>query len=318
MGTTQAAADAAGAASAAAVAVASAEAEAVTVASAEVEAVTVEAAEIEAVTVEAAEPAAVAATSAAAVTAAAPSLTPAGPPANRPGWRRGLIVAGVTVALLTAGAVVYPLMTTAAPTTPQALPSASQPAVPVAAGASLPAPAPSRSARPRRSASASPSAGTPSVSASATPGRKPSATPSTSAAKPATTPPTTAAAVTGTVFASIGTGTCLFAPASGGRIQSQQCRSSAPGQRFSVGANGTLLARGKCVQADGTSDGSGLRLATCDGRDAQRWDYNSAFDLVSLWGVKCVDIPDASTANGVAVQIWECTGASHQKWNHSE
>ena len=42
----------------------------------------------------------------------------------------------------------------------------------------------------------------------------------------------------------------------------------------------------------------------------------SSYDLVSLLAIKCVDIPDSSTANGVVAQIWECGGTPNQKWTY--
>ncbi|WP_433797662.1 ricin-type beta-trefoil lectin domain protein [Actinoplanes sp. CA-252034] len=111
------------------------------------------------------------------------------------------------------------------------------------------------------------------------------------------------------------TGTCLYAAGTTGRIQSGACNDDA-GQRFTHPSDGTLRVRGRCVQVAGTGDGATLDLATCTGARAQQWNYNSSYDLVNLWAIKCVDIPDADGSNGVVVQIWECSGASHQKWDY--
>nr|GID88137.1 hypothetical protein Ade03nite_70610 [Actinoplanes derwentensis] len=229
--------------------------------------------------------------------------------------RRAPVAVGVAVAalLIAVGAITYPLVSKPETPSPQALPSASLPGQAAGAGTPLPG-KPSKAVRPRRS----PSPGAPSASATAAGtvkgGKKPSAGASTAAT--GTTTPTTEAAATGTPFESNGTGTCLYAPASTGQIQSWACNGSA-GQRFTIGSDKTLRVRGKCVQIGSTDDGATLRLATCTGAPAQQWDYNSSFDLVNLWAIKCVDIPDASSSNGVVVQIWECTGASHQKWSHA-
>lgn len=88
------------------------------------------------------------------------------------------------------------------------------------------------------------------------------------------------------------------------------------GQRFNHPSDGTLRVRGRCVELGGVDNGATLTLAACTGTIAQQWDYNSSFDLVSLLAGRCVDIPDASTADGVAVQIWDCNGAAHQKWSY--
>ncbi|GAA1630203.1 serine/threonine protein kinase [Actinoplanes couchii] len=234
--------------------------------------------------------------------------------------RQGPIAVGIAVAalLIAGGAVAYPLLSKPETSTTQAVPSVSFLSLPgeaAGAGTQLPPAKPSKSGRPRRNPSANvPSAG---ASAAVKGSKKPSAGTSSGATGPVTAAPTTEAAAAGTPFESKGTGTCLHAPSTTGAVQSYTCNGSA-GQRFTVASDKTLRVRGKCVQVGGTDDGAGLRLATCTGIKAQQWNYNTSFDLVSLWGIKCVDIPDASTSNGIAVQVWECNGKSHQKWDHSE
>jgi tRNA A-37 threonylcarbamoyl transferase component Bud32 len=210
-----------------------------------------------------------------------------------------LIALGAVAALLAGGLVAYPMMATGTTANPQP-PSAGAALSPgAAAGAPVPVASPpaGRSRPPAPSASRSRGGAT---------SRKPSAAGSVSVKPPA---------VAGRVIRSMGAGTCLHAPAATGPVQLSACGDGA-GQRFTHPADGTLRVRGRCVEATGTGDGAALRLATCTGGLEQRFDYNASYDLVSLWGVKCVDIPDGSTADGVAAQIWECTGAAHQTWTY--
>jgi len=128
---------------------------------------------------------------------------------------------------------------------------------------------------------------------------------------------TTQAAV-GTLFINVRTNTCLDVPSgkeTTADIQMWACFGA--GNQQYAASDGTLRVLGKCVQVRGTSNGSHLRLATCSGSAAQRFEYNNALDLVSVQADKCVDVPDGNAANGIVAQIWDCTGAANQKWRHS-
>ncbi|MEU8658746.1 protein kinase domain-containing protein [Actinoplanes philippinensis] len=225
--------------------------------------------------------------------------------------RRVLLVAAAVVVLVTGGLVAYPLISGARTADPQPDAAFVAPSAGEAGGAGTPiASVPVKTSRPRspgpsgsHSVSGSPSAKPSKPGASAQPGASPTAA------------TTTGAAVAGRRFRGHATGTCLYAPGTTGRIQSWACNDDA-GQKFTHPADGTLRVRGKCVQVAGTGDGATLDLATCTGARAQQWNYNASYDLVNLWAIKCVDIPDASGSNGVVVQIWECNGGSHQKWDY--
>ncbi|GIE83179.1 hypothetical protein Aph02nite_91290 [Actinoplanes philippinensis] len=225
--------------------------------------------------------------------------------------RRVLLVAAAVAVLVTGGLVAYPLISGASTADPQPDAAFVAPSAGGAGGAGTPiASVPVKTSRPR---SPEPSA---SHSVSGSPSAKPSK-PGTSA-KPGASPTaatTTAATVAGRRFQGHATGTCLYAPGTTGRIQSWACNDDA-GQKFTHPSDGTLRVRGKCVQIAGTGDGATLDLAMCTGARAQQWDYNASYDLVNLWAIKCVDIPDADGSNGVVVQIWECNGGSHQKWDY--
>jgi hypothetical protein len=114
------------------------------------------------------------------------------------------------------------------------------------------------------------------------------------------------------------TGRCIDVPDGAGTttdLQMWDCQ-AVDGQKFSFAADGTMRVLGRCVQIRGTDNGARLRLATCTGSSAQRFGYNSAYDLVNVKTDKCVDVPDGSQANGVTPQIWDCTGQGNQKWRY--
>jgi serine/threonine protein kinase len=149
--------------------------------------------------------------------------------------------------------------------------------------------------------------------------KKSSATPQESTVtKPAadvtTTAPSasSAPAVTGKRIENMRTGTCLQVADT--EVHLWECNGS-DGQLFTLAGDKTLRVRGRCVQASGTGDGAGLVAVTCTGSSAQQFAYEAAFDLVSLSANKCVGVPDGNSANGVAAQLWECTGEGAQKWH---
>ena len=126
----------------------------------------------------------------------------------------------------------------------------------------------------------------------------------------------TTQAATGKPFVNMQTGNCLDVPDGAGTtadIQLWHCL-GVDGQKFAFASDGTLRVYGKCLQVRGTDNGSRLRIATCTGASAQRFEYNNAYDLVNIQTDKCVDVPDGNSANGVPAQIWDCTGAGNQKW----
>ncbi len=150
------------------------------------------------------------------------------------------------------------------------------------------------------------------------PGKSPAGTVTVTVTAPGATPTATATAAatsSGRQVQSHGTGTCLYAPGTTGKVQLWACGGTDP-FRFSFPSDGTMRVRGRCAQIDSTSNGAQLHLATCTGGSNQQFNYNTASDLTSGWADKCVDVPDSSTANGVVAQIWECTGGENQKWTY--
>jgi hypothetical protein len=49
----------------------------------------------------------------------------------------------------------------------------------------------------------------------------------------------------------------------------------------------------------------------------QRFTLTAAGDLVNVSSNRCVDIKDLNSANGAALQLWDCSGGSNQKWTRA-
>ncbi|MEU4239619.1 protein kinase [Actinoplanes sp. NPDC026619] len=164
------------------------------------------------------------------------------------------------------------------------------------------------------------SAGTvPPVPAKSAPRVSRSATkaPTAPATKPAPSSATTAhtTAVVGSPMQNMQTGTCLQLDTGSGAIVLWTCNGGDK-QKFDLPGDGSLRVLGRCVRILGNGDGGRIGTGACDGSAAAQWDLNSSFDLVNQEAVKCADVPDSSSADGMAAQIWECTGSGNQKWRH--
>ncbi|WP_407938818.1 protein kinase domain-containing protein [Micromonospora rubida] len=162
----------------------------------------------------------------------------------------------------------------------------------------------STSAKPSRSASPSPRA-------SVTPLTSPKPAKSGTLAKPR---------FTNQRIVNNGSGTCIDVPDSNpnttAKIQAWECHGAA-GEKFTLAADRTLRVIGKCLEITDPSNGPHLRIATCTGSAKQRFDLNSAGDLVTLGTVpaKCVDLPGGDSTNGAWLNIWDCNGRENQKWH---
>ncbi|WP_139277920.1 RICIN domain-containing protein [Rhodococcus marinonascens] len=89
-------------------------------------------------------------------------------------------------------------------------------------------------------------------------------------------------------------------------------------------------ATNKCIDvvedgfdAGGQRNGSQVVLNPCHGNPGQKWtldpavteDGNPGGAIINQADGKCMDVTDNVSADGVQVQIWDCTGAPNQQWN---
>jgi beta-glucanase (GH16 family) len=107
-------------------------------------------------------------------------------------------------------------------------------------------------------------------------------------------------------------------PADGARLQVYDCNGTAA-QQWTTNSDGTLRAMGKCMDPAGgaLANGTPIQLVTCNGNPVQRFTLSAAGDLVNVSADRCVDVKDRISDNGAALQLWDCTGASNQKWTRA-
>lgn len=56
-------------------------------------------------------------------------------------------------------------------------------------------------------------------------------------------------------------------------------------------------------------------LSNCDGRTGSQWTLTEAGELKNPQSGRCLDIVDPASGPGAPLQLWDCTGASTQKWS---
>ncbi|MBM7091505.1 RICIN domain-containing protein [Streptomyces sp. S12] len=88
-------------------------------------------------------------------------------------------------------------------------------------------------------------------------------------------------------------------------------------QKIDFRSDGTARMFGLCMDLAwaGQSNGTAIQLAQCNGGWAQKFEINSAHDLVNTEIGKCVDVVDNKKTNGAALQLWNCSGSDNQKWS---
>jgi hypothetical protein len=72
----------------------------------------------------------------------------------------------------------------------------------------------------------------------------------------------------------------------------------------------------------GTGNGSLLRLWSYGGGNNQQWRAvslgNGNYKFVGVGSRRCLDVPGASKANGVQLQIYDCNGTAAQSYSVSQ
>ncbi|MDQ1656241.1 MAG: hypothetical protein QOD41_1324 [Cryptosporangiaceae bacterium] len=72
----------------------------------------------------------------------------------------------------------------------------------------------------------------------------------------------------------------------------------------------------RCLNVPGSTDGTRLTIADCNGSASQKFTSTAASEIqVTVGGaVKCLDANGGGTANGTAIIVWPCHGGADQKF----
>lgn len=102
----------------------------------------------------------------------------------------------------------------------------------------------------------------------------------------------------------------------GNAVQLYTC-GVATGQQWSRETDGTLRAYDKClnVVGNGTANSSKVELRDCLGTGAEQWQARADGSIYNPQSGRCLDDPQAQTADGTQLQIYDCNGLSTQVWH---
>jgi hypothetical protein len=136
------------------------------------------------------------------------------------------------------------------------------------------------------------------------------------------TPAGSSSASSGEVHA-VGAGKCLDVnesnTAPGVQLQIWTCNGGSnqvfthtSSNQLTVTMSGTTLCLG--ASGNGTSAGTAVLTASCNGTTGQQWNLNSNGTVTGVQSGLCLDVTGASTANGALVELWTCNGRTNQQW----
>ncbi|MGW4568709.1 ricin-type beta-trefoil lectin domain protein [Streptomyces sp. NPDC004561] len=103
----------------------------------------------------------------------------------------------------------------------------------------------------------------------------------------------------------------------GNKVQLWDCTTEVQGQQWSRMSGGTVRAFGKCLNivANGAANYSKVELWDCDNAGGQQWFPQANRSLFNPQSRRCLDDPQANTANGTQLQIYDCNGLFTQVWH---
>lgn len=108
--------------------------------------------------------------------------------------------------------------------------------------------------------------------------------------------------------------------AAGTAVQIWNCYGS-PAQSYSWMADGSIRAFASttpmCLGTAGTGqDGDRIVIQACNGSAQQKWTATATNEIHGING-KCLDVVNASSANGARLMLWNCYGSPSQKWDNA-
>ncbi|MGW3634510.1 ricin-type beta-trefoil lectin domain protein [Streptomyces sp. NPDC005122] len=111
---------------------------------------------------------------------------------------------------------------------------------------------------------------------------------------------------------------CLSAGAGkdGTRLTIAVCSPSSANEYWDVRSDGSIRSMGLCMDAAwaGTSNGTAVQLARCNGGPAQQFVLKGSYDLVNVNADRCASLVGQSTSYGTPLELRDCNGQGYQKW----
>ncbi|WP_327673825.1 RICIN domain-containing protein [Kitasatospora sp. NBC_00458] len=118
------------------------------------------------------------------------------------------------------------------------------------------------------------------------------------------------------LHAGANTNKCMDAngSADGSRLQLYNCWNG-DNQHFTFRTDGTLRTLDKCVTADNTYNGASVNLRDCvPDAPGQKWTLRTDSTLYNPGSGRCIDDMTAGGGDGVQLWLWDCHSYANQKW----
>nr|WP_251051310.1 RICIN domain-containing protein [Streptomyces sp. ISL-86] len=99
-------------------------------------------------------------------------------------------------------------------------------------------------------------------------------------------------------------------------VQLWPCNKTAA-QMFTVNANGTITAGGRCLDASGaaTANGTSVGMWYCNGGGNPQWLPRADGTIYNPASRRCLDIPGGDAFTGARSQLWDCNPTPAQRWS---
>jgi hypothetical protein len=88
-----------------------------------------------------------------------------------------------------------------------------------------------------------------------------------------------------------------------------------PGTRFTFPTDGTVRVLGRCLEPGSPALGSGLRIAACNGTDAQLFTVTQEGALIHRSTSRCIEPATKEAGEGTWLRTWDCAGTPAQRWH---
>ncbi|WP_331769866.1 ricin-type beta-trefoil lectin domain protein (plasmid) [Embleya sp. NBC_00888] len=101
--------------------------------------------------------------------------------------------------------------------------------------------------------------------------------------------------------------------ATGTAVQIQDCDPNSTAQLWTL-AEGTIGAKGKCLDGGDLRPGTELRIRDCNGGANQRWQRANFDRLYNPTSNLCINLPGGNAANGTRLDIEPCARTGNMVW----
>jgi DNA-directed RNA polymerase specialized sigma24 family protein len=102
--------------------------------------------------------------------------------------------------------------------------------------------------------------------------------------------------------------------ADGAPVNLAACDSGNGGQQWTIGADGSVRALGRCLTAPQPGTDATVQLRPCTSEPPQQWNPQIDGTLISVSTNRCLELPGSETDTFTLLDMASCSGAANQQW----